>query len=285
MPGWLKVKTGKAGLTRKTREMLRDCHVNTVCEAAMCPNIGECFCSGTATFMLLGNTCTRDCRFCAVSHGAPETPDPLEPEHVADAAARLGLEYVVLTSVTRDDLPDGGAGQFVATMEALRRRIPQVRIEVLPSDFGGAVEPLAQVMEARPTVYNHNVETVRRLQGLVRPQASYERSIKVLRTAAELGGEIPIKSGLMVGLGESAEEVGEALGDLAEAGCSIVTIGQYLQPSPQHLPVERYVSPDEFAQYERWGRARGIAEVVSGPFVRSSYHAGEVALRTAERPS
>ena len=275
IPPWLKVKTGKASLTRKTRSMLRDCNVHTVCEAAMCPNIGECFCAGTATFMLLGDTCTRDCRFCAVRHGTPQPPDPAEPAHVAEAAVRLGLEYVVLTCVTRDDLPDGGAEHFVATIEALRQRIPDVRIEVLPSDFGGAPEPLARVLEARPTVYNHNIETVRRLQKLARPQAAYERSLGVLRRASEIGDGIPVKSGLMVGLGESAEEIREALGDLADAGCSIVTIGQYLQPSPHHLPVDRYVTPDEFVQYETWGRELGIAQMVSGAFVRSSYRAGE----------
>lgn len=243
----------------------------------MCPNIGECFCAGTATFMILGEVCTRDCRFCAVSQGTPAPPDSQEPFQVAEAAARLGLDYVVITCVTRDDLPDGGAGQFVATIEALRERIPEVCIEVLPSDLGGALEPLKRILAARPTVFNHNLETVRRLQSRVRPQADHDSSLGVLRRASELAGGMPIKSGLMVGLGETADEIGEALGDLADAGCSIVTIGQYLQPSPQHLRVERYVTPEEFEQYEQLGREQGIAQVVSGPFVRSSYRAGEVA--------
>ena len=277
VPHWLKVKTGKAGLTRRMRGLLHDCGVHTVCEAAMCPNIGECFNCGTATFMLLGDICTRDCRFCAVTHGEPAPPDPEEPGKVAEAAARLSLRFVVLTCVTRDDLPDGGAGQFVATMAALRERLPQVRIEVLTSDFGGDSGPLDAVLAARPTVYNHNVETVRRLQSAVRPQADYERSLAVLRHAAAHAPGVIVKSGLMVGLGETRQEVGEALGDLAAAGCRVVTIGQYLRPSPTHLPVGRYVTPEEFALYERMGLERGLARVISGPFVRSSYHAAEAA--------
>ncbi len=276
-PAWLKVKTGKAELARRTRSLLRDCEVRTVCEAAMCPNIGECFCAGTATFMILGGVCTRDCRFCAVERGTPAPPDPEEPASVAEAAAKLGLDYVVLTCVTRDDLADGGAAHFVATMEALRGRITNIQIETLTSDFAGRVESLARVLQAHPAVYNHNVETVRRLQTSVRPQADYDRSIGVLRRAAELSADIPIKSGLMVGLGETVEEVEETFSDLADAGCSIVTIGQYLQPSPQHLPVASYVPPEQFKEYEQLGRERGIAQVVSGPFVRSSYHAGDVA--------
>lgn len=284
IPGWLKVKTGKASLTRRTRKLLRGCGVCTVCEEARCPNIGECYCSGTATFMILGDRCTRDCRFCAVAHGAPGPPDPHEPAHVADAAVRLGLEYVVLTCVTRDDLPDGGAGHFVATIEALRERIPAVSIEVLTSDFGGKLSPLKRVLRARPTVYNHNVETVRRLQPIVRPMADYDRSIGVLRAATEHAAPgTLIKSGLMVGLGETPEEVGEALGDLADAGCSVVTIGQYLRPSPEHLPVARYVPPEEFEQFERMGLERGLRRVLSGPFVRSSYRAAETTAELAAR--
>lgn len=278
MPAWLKVKTGKASLTRRTRSVLRGSGVCTVCEEAMCPNIGECFCSGTATFMILGDRCTRDCRFCAVKHAEPAPPDPHEPAKVAEAAARLGLEFVVLTCVTRDDLPDGGAEQFVLTMERLRERVPGVRIEVLTSDFGGSLAPLLRVLDAEPTVYNHNVETVRRLQAEVRPQADYDRSLGVLRAAArEAGPGTIIKSGLMVGLGETPAEVGETLGDLAEAGCSAVTIGQYLRPSPAHLPVARYVPPEEFAEFERMGLQRGLRRVLSGPFVRSSYRAAETA--------
>ena len=282
MPAWLRVKTGKASLTRKTRELLRGCGVCTVCEEAHCPNIGECYCSGTATFMILGDTCTRDCRFCAVKHGQPTAPDPDEPAHVAEASARLGLEFVVLTCVTRDDLADGGAGQFVATIEALRERIPGVGIEVLTSDFGGNLSLLESVLRARPTVYNHNVETVRRLQPVVRPQADYERSLGMIRAAsAKAAPGTIIKSGLMVGLGETPEEIAETLGDRAEAGCAVVTIGQYLRPSPEHLPVARYIPPEEFAEFERMGLARGLRRVLSGPFVRSSYHAAETVAELA----
>ena len=278
MPDWLKVKTGKASLTRKTRALLRGCGVCTVCEEAKCPNIGECFCSGTATFMILGDTCTRDCRFCAVTHGQPAPPDPDEPAHVAEAAERLGLEFVVLTCVTRDDLPDGGAAHFVLTMDALRGRAPEIGIEVLTSDFAGNLAPLERVLDARPTVYNHNVETVGRLQARVRPQADYERSLGVIEAAAERAAEgTIIKSGLMVGLGEEMGEVGETLGDLADAGCMVVTIGQYLRPSPEHLPVARYVTPEEFVQFEQIGLERGLKRVLSGPFVRSSYRAAETA--------
>ncbi|MFO8081737.1 MAG: lipoyl synthase [Armatimonadota bacterium] len=282
MPDWLKVKTGKASLTRRTRELLRGCGVCTVCEEAKCPNIGECFCSGTATFMILGDRCTRDCRFCAVTHGEPDPPDPAEPEHVAEAARRLGLEFVVLTCVTRDDLPDGGAGHFVATMSALRDWTPEIGIEILTSDFEGDRAPLNRVLEARPTVYNHNLETVERLQPVVRPQADYQRSLDVIRAASERApaGTI-IKSGLMVGLGEEMDEIGEALGDLAAAGCMVVTIGQYLRPSPEHLPVARYVTPGEFEEFERVGLERGLKRVLSGPFVRSSYKAAETAAELA----
>lgn len=273
VPEWLKVKTGKGSLTRATRELLHDCGVTTVCQEAMCPNIGECFACGTATFMILGEVCTRDCRFCAVEHGPPPPPDLGEPARIAEAAARLGLRFVVLTCVTRDDLPDGGAGQFVATMAALRERLPGVAIEVLTSDFAGHVEPLDLVLAARPTVYNHNVETVRRLQAAVRPQADYERSLGVLAHAAGHAPDSVIKSGFMVGLGETHAEVGRLLADLADAGCRMVTIGQYLRPSPAHLPVARYVPPEEFAEYEQMGRECGLERVISGPFVRSSYHA------------
>jgi len=277
MPAWLRVKTGKASLARETRELLAEIGVHTVCEEAMCPNIGECYSAHTATFMILGERCTRNCRFCAVHHGAPEAPDPEEPELVARAAARLGLRYVVLTCVTRDDLPDGGAEQFVRTMDALRATLPGVGIEVLTSDFGGAYKSLARVLAARPTVYNHNVETVERLQTTVRPQAGYERSLGVLRTAAEHAGGALVKSGMMVGVGETDDEVDATLSDLAAAGCSIVTIGQYLRPSEAHLPVDRYVEPAQFAEYERMGLRHGLKRVLSGPFVRSSYCAAEAA--------
>ncbi len=283
LPRWLHVKTGKARLTRRMRELLRGCGVRTVCEAAHCPNIGECFSSGTATFMILGDICTRNCGFCAVRHGRPRPPDPEESGRVAEAAVRLGLDYVVVTCVTRDDLPDGGAEQFVRTVQAIKERVPGAQVEILTSDFAGAKEPLERVLAGEPTVFNHNVETVRRLQGQVRPQASYERSLGVLRGAAERAPQVVIKSGLMVGLGEARDEIDETLRDLAQVGCSIVTIGQYLRPSPAHLPVARYVPPAEFDEFREMGLACGLRQVISGPFVRSSYRAAEAA-RSASAP-
>lgn len=277
MPSWLRVKTGKARLSRETRALVAAHGLHTVCESARCPNIGECYSHHTATFMILGNHCTRDCGFCAVPHGAPEPLDAEEPERVARAAADLGLRYIVVTSVTRDDLPDGGAAQFAATIRAVRERLPQAQVEVLTPDFKGNRDALETVLAAAPDVFNHNVETPRRLQATVRPQASYGTSLGVLRAAVERGAVT--KSGLMVGLGETREEVRETLGDLAAAGVSIVTIGQYLQPTRRRLPVARYVEPPEFDEFRSWGEEAGITYVFSGPFVRSSYHAAEAAER------
>jgi len=273
LPPWLKVKLGKAGQSQATRELLQRHGVHTVCQSARCPNIGECFGSGTATFLLLGNACTRACGFCAVGHSRPEPLDPDEPARIAAAAADLGLSFVVLTSVTRDDLPDGGAGAFAATIGALRGRLPEVQVEVLTPDFGGDRGALAVVLDAGPDVFNHNVETVRRLQPVVRPQAAYERSLGVLAAAGELAPGRPVKSGLMVGLGETDDEVRETMADLRAVGVSRLTLGQYLRPSAQQLPVERYVPPEQFDEYRRWGLEMGFAHVASGPFVRSSYHA------------
>jgi len=227
--------------------------------------------------MILGDVCTRNCRFCAVKHGKPKPPDPEEPGRVAEAAARLGLDYVVVTCVTRDDLADGGAQQFLRTVGAVRSRLPEAKVEILTSDFAGAKGPLEVVLASRPTVFNHNVETVRRLQAEVRPEADYARSLGLLRTAAGWASETVVKSGLMVGLGETLEEVDETLKDLANAGCSIVTLGQYLRPSPGHLPVARYVPPEEFEEFRNMGLRHGLRQVVSGPFVRSSYRAAEAA--------
>lgn len=285
VPPWLKVKTGKASQTRATRKLLHELGVHTVCEQAMCPNIGECYSSHTATFMILGDICTRDCGFCAVRHGRPAPPDPAEPERIAEAAVRLGLRFVVLTCVTRDDLPDGGAAQFVRTIAALRGRLPGVGIEVLTSDFGGQSGPLEEVLAAQPTVFNHNVETVERLQPLVRPQASYQRSLSVLRRAAQHEPPPVVKSGLMVGLGETRDEVATTLADLAQAGCSIVTIGQYLRPTQRNLPVARYLEPAEFEEYAAIGVAQGLRQVVSGPFVRSSYCAAAAAAALTDTGS
>lgn len=276
LPDWLRVKTGKAKLCGGTRALLAGHGLQTVCDNARCPNIGECYSSQTATFLIMGAACTRDCGFCAVSHACPAPLDPTEPERLARAALELGLEYVVVTSVTRDDLPDGGAGHFAATIRALRdAQIP--RVEVLIPDLQGSDMALQTVLAAAPLVLNHNVETVRRLCGLVRPQAGYDRSLQVLADTRRLAPAVLRKSGLMVGLGETDDEVRGLMGDLCEAGCQILTIGQYLRPSRRQLPVRRYVEPERFADYARWAQEIGIPHVLSGPFVRSSYRAAEVA--------
>lgn len=280
LPSWLRVKTGKAGQSRATRELVAEHGLHTVCQGARCPNIGECYCNRTATFLIMGSRCTRNCGFCAIGQGCPEPLDSGEPQRLAEAAAELGLEYVVVTSVTRDDLPDGGAAHFAATIEALRRRLPEAQVEVLTPDFQGRQDCLDTVLAAGPDVFNHNVETVRRLQGSVRPQAGYDRSLGVLRVAAD---RVLTKSGLMVGLGETDAEVREAIDDIARAGVSILTIGQYLRPTRGHIAVARYVPPEQFSEYERWGEAAGIAHVFSGPFVRSSYRAAEAAAALRRR--
>lgn len=277
LPPWLRVKVRKGHQGAETRGVLAACGVHTVCQAARCPNIGECFRAGTATFMVLGDICTRDCRFCAVEHGRPAPPDPEEPRRVAEAAAQLGLDFVVVTSVTRDDLPDGGAAHFAATIEALRERLAGARVEVLIPDFLGRRECLETVLAARPTVLNHNIETVRRLSRRVRPQADYERSLRVLACAKEIAPDVPVKSGLMVGLGETDDELHETLRDLRAAGCDLVTIGQYLRPSSRQLPVDRYVPPERFRLYEVWAKELGFLHAACGPFVRSSYQAAQAA--------
>ncbi len=277
LPSWLRVKTGKAHLSRQTRQLVHAHGLATVCEQARCPNIGECYSRGTATFLILGEVCTRNCRFCAIVSGPPQRVDPDEPRRVAQTVEEMGLDYVVVTAVTRDDLPDGGAEQFCRTIQEAHKRLPHTGIEVLTPDFQGNIEALRIVLEAGPTIFNHNVETVPRLYPQVRPQADYERSLQILRWAGEITPQIPRKSGLIVGFGETHNEIKQTLADLAEVGVSIVTIGQYLQPTRQHVPVTRYIPPDEFDSYKEWGEAAGIAQVVSGPFVRSSYHAAETA--------
>jgi len=249
--------------------------LNTVCENARWPNIGECWNSRTATFLLLGDVCTRSCRFCAVKTGRASAPDREEPERVADAVEQLGLQYAVVTSVTRDDLALGGADIFAATIWEIRERRPQCEVEVLIPDFRGNREALELVVDARPDVLNHNLETVPRLYQRVRPQADYARSMELLRRVKEMDSELPTKSGIMVGLGETAEEVGSVLADVVAVGLDIMTIGQYLRPSLNHLPVERYYSPDEFEALKQRGETLGIRHVESGPLVRSSYHARE----------
>ena len=279
-PDWLRARipTGKAYL--ETKEILRTLDLHTVCESANCPNIGDCFSRHTATFLILGNVCTRACPFCDIRNGKPLPVDPQEPDRVADASRRLGLRYVVVTSVNRDELPDGGSAHFAATIRALKREIPDVRVEVLIPDFLGDEDALRTVLDARPDVLNHNMETVKRLYKRVRPAGRYERSLSLLRNVAMWTPDIPAKSGIMVGVGETREEVEELIGDLHAHGVSMITIGQYLAPSNSHLPVERYVTPEEFAHYRDYGLALGIRQVASGPLVRSSFHAEEQAGKT-----
>ncbi len=264
-----------AGLGRKLSEM----GVHTVCQSARCPNVGECFARGTATFMILGEVCTRNCRFCAVTHGQPVPPDPEEGRRVAEAAEMLDLRYVVVTSVTRDDLADGGASHFAATVSVIKERLPGAGVEVLTPDFQGSREALARVLEVDPTVFGHNVETVPRLYPEVRPAASYERSLQVLKWAREISPGVLTKSGFMVGLGESSDEVLALLRALRGAGVEAVTIGQYLQPTRQHVAVVEYVRPEVFREYGCAARDVGFSRVLSGPLVRSSYHAAELAGR------
>ncbi len=275
-PPWLRRRIPSGDEVEKVRSLLSDLRLHTVCQSARCPNIYDCFSRRTATFMILGNLCTRDCAFCAVSHGLPQPPDPDEPERVAEAARALGLRYVVVTSVTRDDLPDGGAEHFRRTVLALKDKAGTL-VEVLTPDFGGVRKHVETVLSAGPAVFNHNLETVRRLYPVVRPQAGYRRSLDLLRWARETSSDLQTKSGLMVGLGETGAELSEALGDLRGVGCDVVTIGQYLQPGKTRLPVARFVPPAEFEAYKREALALGFRAVASGPFVRSSYHAESLA--------
>ena len=270
-PPWLKRRIPSGATYQEIHRLLQTTHLHTVCQEAACPNIGECWAHGTATFLLLGDVCTRHCRFCNVTPGRPLAPDPDEPFRVAEAAARLGLQHVVLTSVTRDDLPDGGAGQFALTIQAIRRRWPGATVEVLTPDFNGSLAALALVADARPDVFNHNVETVERLSNHVRAKAEYRRSLAVLAWAKQRG--LRVKSGLMVGLGETCGEVIETMRDLRRAGCDILTIGQYLQPTSHQLEVADHSHPVVFAWYREVGQALGFQTVLADPLVRSSYHA------------
>ena len=273
LPPWLKVRFPAGDRYSEIKGLLRQHQLHTVCEEAHCPNIGECFNHGTATFMILGDVCTRACGFCAVTSGRPQGLDLLEPLRLARTVERLGLDYVVITSVNRDDLPDGGASIFAACIRATRRKNPSCRVEVLVPDFMGNWDALATVVEARPFVLNHNVETVPRLYRRVRHKARYERSLALISKVKDLDPSILAKSGIMLGLGETREEVRQTLADLRSAGCEAVTIGQYLRPSPKHLPVERFVPPEEFEEIGREARALAFRHVESGPLVRSSYHA------------
>lgn len=277
IPRWAKGSSPVERGVASTQQVLQREQLHTVCRSAACPNRGECYAHGTATFLIMGDQCTRNCRFCAVQSGQPGPLDPDEPYRLARAARELGLKYVVITSVTRDDLPDGGAGHFAECIRALRKEIPAVAIEVLTSDFRGDHSALKRVIEAGPDVFNHNVETVPRLYRRVRPRADYRRSLNILQWAHEMSGHRAVKSGLMVGLGETPSEVLEVLKDIRNAGCDLVTIGQYLRPSHAHLPVSEYVSPGRFEFYRREGEKAGFAGVSSGPLVRSSYNAAEAA--------
>jgi lipoyl synthase len=274
-PPWLKIRFPVGPQYERTRRLLQKGRLHTVCQEACCPNMFECFSRQTATFLILGDQCTRNCRFCAVKSGVPQPPDPDEPQRVADAAAELNLAYVVVTSVTRDDLPDGGAGQFAATIRALRRRIASIRVEVLIPDFQGDPQALESVLDARPDVLNHNVETVPRLYRAVRPEADYERSLRLLESAADIAPHIPTKSGLMLGLGEYEDEIRQTLSDLRLVRCRMITLGQYLQPTPANHPVVRYVPPDEFTRWRQYALQIGFDIATAGPFVRSSYQAGQ----------
>lgn len=280
-PEWLRVTAPAGDNYRALKELVRAKGLRTVCESARCPNIGECWQSRTATFLILGNTCTRGCAFCAVTSGHPTEYDLDEPRRVAEAVAALDLRYAVITSVTRDDLADGGARIFAETIRRIRAAVPGCRVEVLIPDFQGDADALAAVVEAKPDVLNHNLETVKRLYSLVRPQADYHRSLALLARATSLDPTATTKSGIMVGLGETREEVEDALRDLRAAGVDIVTLGQYLRPSTGHLPVQRYCAPEEFAALAEFGEGLGFAHVESAPLVRSSYHAREQA-ETAE---
>ncbi|MGH7681679.1 MAG: lipoyl synthase [Candidatus Eiseniibacteriota bacterium] len=276
-PEWLKARIPTGTAYHETKRILRTLDLHTVCESANCPNIGDCFSRHTATFLILGNVCTRSCPFCDIRNGKPLPVDPDEPARVADAVGRLGLHYTVVTSVNRDELPDGGASHFAETIRAIRRANPTAKVEVLIPDFLGGEAALQTVLEARPDVLNHNLETVKRLYKRVRPAGNYERSLTLLSRVAAWAPAIPAKSGAMVGVGETKEEIEELMRDLKAQGVSMVTLGQYLPPSGSHLPLERYVSPEEFAHYREYGLALGIRQVASGPMVRSSYHAEEQA--------
>lgn len=276
LPSWLKRPIPASGGMGMTRALVDELGLETVCESARCPNRSECWTRQTATFMVLGEVCTRPCGFCAVPRGKPQPPALDEPERLAEACQRLGLKHVVITSVTRDDLPDGGADHFRRCVLAVRERTGAT-IEVLTPDFDGETDAIDTVLSARPEVFNHNLETVARLQRHVRRKSQYPVSLRVLEHVKQVHPEIRTKSGLMLGLGETTEEIFEALADLRAIGCDFLTLGQYLQPSPRHLPVERYLPPAEFDELGRLARTLGFLQVASGPFVRSSYHADEMA--------
>ncbi len=273
LPEWLTIRVPRPDTIEEVKEMMRSKNLNTVCESARCPNLAECWSKKTATFMILGNTCTRSCGFCAIKVGKGEELDPFEPVNVAMSAKKMGMHHVVVTSVTRDDLPDQGAEHFARTIDQLHRHNPEIIVEVLTPDFKGDDGCLRTVCAAHPEIYNHNVETIERLHTLVRPQAKYDRTMRLLERVKEIDPTIYTKSGLMLGLGETKDEVLDTLQDLRAVGVDAVTIGQYLRPTMKHLPVVEYIHPSVFKEYERIGEEMGFAFVASGPFIRSSYNA------------
>jgi lipoic acid synthetase len=275
-PRWLKKRLPTGSDYEKVKGLIGKDQLHTVCQEAKCPNIWECFSQQTATFLIMGSRCTRNCRFCSIAQGPAGPPDPAEPARVAAAARQMGLKYVVITSVTRDDLTDGGAVFFADTIDEIHRQMPTAMVEVLIPDFQGNAQALHTVLKARPDVLNHNIETVPRLYPIVRPQARYQRSLQLLSWVQKYDACLAIKSGLMLGLGEHSAEIRSTLKDLLGTGCRILTIGQYLQPSKTHLPVKRFIPPAEFENWKSTALEMGFCEVASGPFVRSSYHAKEL---------
>lgn len=274
-PDWIKVKAPQSEGYKETKEIVRKLHLSTVCEEAGCPNVGECWTKKHATFMIMGEICTRACSFCNVATGKPAALNAFEPKRVAIATKKMGLKHVVVTSVDRDDLKDGGAQHFAETISELRRVTPETTIEILPGDFRGKIEDIDTVIRAKPDVFNHNLETVPRLYPTIRPGARYFRSLRLLQRVKEVDPEQFTKSGMMVGLGETREEVGQVMDDLRAADVDFITIGQYLQPTPKHAPVEHFWTPDEFKSLERMAKAKGFLMVSATPLTRSSYHAGE----------
>lgn len=274
-PDWLRVRAPGGSNYRRLKTLMRGGELHSVCEEARCPNIGECWEAGTATFLIMGDVCTRNCPYCAIAHGRPEELDEDEPRRVAEAVARLELSHVVVTSVDRDDLPDGGAWIFAEVIREIRARLSACSIEVLVPDFRGDRDAIRRVIEAGPEIFNHNMETVRRLHRTARPGGRYERSLRVLAEARRVDDDVLIKTGIMLGLGEAPDDVLEFMHDAVKAGVQILTLGQYLRPSTEHMPIHRYVTPEEFVEWKRVGEELGLLHVESGALVRSSYHARE----------
>jgi lipoic acid synthetase len=274
-PPWLKVQAPGGSNYLRLKNLMRELDLHTVCEEAHCPNVGECWQHGTATFMILGDVCTRNCAYCAVAHGRPPKFDPAEPERVAEAAAQMSLQHVVLTSVDRDDLPDFGAWAFAETIRQIKDKVPGCSVEVLVPDFQGRESSIRTVLEANPDIYNHNTETVPRLYKKCRPGGRYNRVMDIFTMSKQIAPNIPTKTGIILGMGETIEEVIATMRDLRAVDVDILTLGQYLRPSADHIPIDRYVTPDEFAQLKHEGMAMGFRHVESGPLVRSSYHAWE----------